>query len=79
MTFATKYNIGDKFWLMKDNRPTEMTVNSIYTKVWTEPTANYGTKQMIQVQYVCEFPYSPKHIVSEEGFYPTKAELLATL
>ena len=67
MTIETKYNIGDKVWLMYANKAVHTRVKSIAIKV--EPS-------MTLVEYDME-DY-PKYLTDEEIF-PTKEELLKSL
>lgn len=79
MKVETKYNIGDKFWFMIDNKPQQLTVEYINISSWHEPRDNYGSIKVVQITYTTGGGHARKYQVLESEFYKTKEELLATL
>lgn len=71
MEIKTKYNIGDKVWVIADNEPTEFLIDSI--EIFILNMGQYGIGQSIW--YVNK---------ENEGYerhqvFPTKEELLKSL
>lgn len=79
MEIKTKFNIGDTFWVMRDNRPTECHVMRIYVEVHVEPRDNYASKIIIFIRYHDNFGEGRPVIVHEESMFKTKDELLKSL
>ena len=78
MEIKTKYNIGDKFWLMSENKPKEFCVTDIWIHLYNVPCDNYQTHLIHNISY--EDNNNPKRImIKEEEFVPTKKDLLASL
>lgn len=71
MTIETKYNIGDKLWLLLLNEPTEVAVIGI----------EYSTTRIrIGCYYILKLNnYSFELGAFESDLYPTKEELLKSL
>lgn len=75
MEVKTKYNIGDKFWVMYENKVYEAVVKSINVTAYeTKVQIAYNGNPIEQNRHDTFYPYT-----SEEAFHPTKESLLASL
>lgn len=72
MEIKTKYNIGDKVWVMDDNQPTEITINGLSGEYKIIENVNYH----ITLYYSND---SWKICFYENEVFPTKEELLKSL
>ena len=75
MKIETKHNVGDKFWVMRNNKPVEYVVYKIIIS-YNEENYDYMTHPTSQISY---YNHNGTEACSEHTFYSTKAELLATL
>lgn len=76
MTITTKYKLNDEFWIMLDNKPQSFNVNKICIFVESVDIGYYQSEVQINIHY---FSSDRRRSVTEDTFYATKAELLATL
>ncbi len=72
MTITTKFNVGDKVWLIENNSAIQKTIN----KVFTESGLKYTSKG-----YKLNFTLKEQgeNVYPEEELFSTKEELLASL
>ena len=71
MKIETKYNIGDKVWLMWNNKAVQSTVKEIFIEV---------KQKRISEEYALEDRISEYHRALTSGeLFPTKEELLKSL
>jgi hypothetical protein len=75
MNIETKYNIGDEFWIMVNNKPEKCIVNSI-TSIISNVPADYGSRIETVIHYR---DYNNKNGVSETGYFSSKQALLNSL
>lgn len=71
MTIETKYNIGDKVWMLLINEPEEVTITGIE---YTHHRIFVGCKYYIKSND-CEYEIS----IPESLLFPSKEELLKSL
>lgn len=72
MNIETKYNIGDKVFIIRDNKIQEKTIDAIMTHN-TETTR--GRRQSVTYGFSGQETFSAK----EKELYPTKIALLEAL
>lgn len=76
MDFKTKYNLNDKVWFMKDNKPTEVKISAIeifYVNT-NQDTIKYNAKD-------CTNPktWLDHTNLNESNLFPTKELLIQSL
>lgn len=78
MKFETKYNIGDDFWVMRDNKPEKFNINRIVVSQFREPNGSGCYIDRVDIFYYGGL--SPREeFVAENEIYQTKEDLLKTL
>lgn len=77
MNIQPEYNLGDTFWLMKDNRPQGCSVTDIFIHVTNEYRGCYTYAVNVEIRY--ESNIGARTQVLEKFFYPTKQDLLNSL
>ena len=78
MNIQPKYNLGDTFWIMKDNLPQSFVVMDIFIHVQHRHLGAYTIKTDVLVKYEDNSGTSRVQ-VDECRFYPTKQDLLNSL
>lgn len=73
MKFETKYKIGDKFWLMKDNKAVAYSIYGINVAITAKSFPKF------EVFYFNEGEYGSSVSVLEQNVHPTRESLLATI
>lgn len=79
MTIKTKYNIGDEFWVMMDNKPISFKVTLIHISIRDVMNADYQTNREVTIVYESNIIGKKRVQVEEKDFYATKQFLIATL
>lgn len=87
MTIETKYNIGDKVWVMDSNKPCENTIHHISVEVDTQVNLDPKAKSPVLTPARPDFRYklnrSPGEardfFFSEANIFNTREELLNSL
>ena len=77
MTIETKYNIGDKVWIIFRNKARCEIINNIRTISGLRIFDECG--KMVDVEIKIEYCFLDDEWVSEENCFPTKEELLKSL
>ncbi|MEE1303843.1 MAG: hypothetical protein U0K68_01630 [Agathobacter sp.] len=76
MTIKTKYNIGDKVWLMWYNKPIQARIMKIKTNTIEVSKFCIRTFKETTIEYIIEMDSA---VMSEDRLFPTKEELLKSL
>ena len=71
MQIKTKYNIGDKVWVIVNNKPTELLINSI--EIFIHDMGQY------RIGYSIWYVDKKNEGFEETQVFPTKEELLKSL
>jgi hypothetical protein len=75
MECKTKYNVGDKFWQMSNNKPTEFTV-VVINITHSEDISCYTRIPKTSIVYIC-YPNSAHW--NEQDTFATKEDLIESL
>lgn len=71
MEVKTKYNVGDKVWVIADNKPTEFLIDSI--EIFINDVGHHGISQSIWYVDKNNEGYQ------EHQVFPTKEKLIKSL
>ena len=77
MTIETKYNIGDKVWVILRNKAECVKINNVRITGDLRINDDYGN--IVDVLMRVEYCFLNDEWVKEENCFPTKEELLKSL
>lgn len=80
MEIKTKYNIGDKVWVMYNNNPTVIIIKWININIESDTCIEYSSSERFdQYSFFSDRLENLPLIVKEEKIFPTKEELKKSL